>query len=61
MLLLFGFLSFVIAVIDLTVWLFGGSLTGSHWSPAVFVLLGVLFFMLEAPTRSPRQDIGPLG
>ena len=60
MLLLLGFVSFVIAVIDIAFWLFGGSFTGSDWSPLVFILLGVLFFMLEAPPRTPRQDAGRL-
>lgn len=52
MLSIFGLLACSIALIDGIALLFGLSLTGVFWSPFVFLLLGLVLCILEAP----RED-----
>ena len=49
MLPLLGFACFVLAGIDAACWFVGQSLTGSGWSPILFMLLGVIVFLLAVP------------
>lgn len=49
-----GVLCLLLAVLDLSTSLLGLPLTSVAWSPAVFMLLGGLFFALEALQRRDR-------
>jgi hypothetical protein len=51
-----GVLCLLLAALDLLTSLLGLPLTSVEWSPVVFVLLGGLFFALEALQRRNRQD-----
>lgn len=51
---LLGLLCFALAALDLVASLFGFRLTSVGWSPLLFVILGVMFLVLETPRRDDR-------
>jgi hypothetical protein len=53
---LLGLLCCLLAVLDLVTSLVGLPLTSVEWSPVVFMLLGGLFFALEALQRRDRPS-----
>ncbi len=53
---LLGLLCFLLAVLDLASSFIGVPLTSVGWSPMVFMLLGGLFFALDALQRRDRPS-----
>ena len=53
---LLGLLCFLLAALDLASSLIGVPLTSVGWSPMVFMLLGGLFFALDALQRHDRPS-----
>ncbi len=52
---LLGLVFWTLAAIDVVIRLLGVSLTSVAWSPVLFLVLGLLFFALEA---LPNQERG---
>lgn len=50
-----GLVFWTLAAIDVVIRLLGVSLTSVAWSPVLFLVLGLLFFALEA---LPNQETG---
>jgi len=55
MLSVFSIVLFLVAGADGLCLLFGVSLTGTTWSPLVFLLLGLVLCALEAPQGDRRS------
>jgi hypothetical protein len=54
-LLFFGVIAFILAMVDGVGVLLGYRLTDVSWSPLVFAVLGLLFVMLEARPKPDRR------